>query len=702
MNRLVTVFLFFLSLNCFAQIRNADKAIVSEEFIFPFQNEHVHGSSIVILPEGDLLACWFQGNGERSADDVRIMGARLKKGDKKWSIPFLMADTRGIPDCNPVLFLNRKGKLFMFWIAVMANKWENSLIRYRTATDLTGNGAPKWDWQDNILLKPDDHFAAEVEKRFGEMPESQAGWAAYAPLYDNMIKEASKDITKRSFGWMTRIHPIILESGRILLPLYSDGFNFSMVAISDDDGNTWRNSLPIVGRGPIQPALAVKKDGTIVAYMRDSGDAPARVHKSTSSDNGESWTLSEKTEIPNEASVELCKLKDGKWAFLGNDISDGRYQLSLYISDNEGTTWKWKEFIEYEADKKGSFSYPCLIQSYDGLLNISYSYSLGEGKKTIKHVVVDPDIICAQKLASQGTTWAEKLGFPKGNKVLLLHMDDVGMCEEANGAAERYIKNGDLMSGAVMMPCPYAASFLEWAKAYPKADIGVHLTLTSEWKNYRWGPVTEKSKVPGLIDADRKLWHEVPQVVMSASPDEVETEIRAQIEKFISLGRKPGHIDTHMGTLYGSAEYVKVFLKVAEEYKIPANIIELSFPGVAERFKKEGYPIDDNVLNLIGDYKLPKLDNFTSVAEGPTYEEKRSRFFELVNSLDPGLTEIIFHPSLLTVNLKSITGTWQQRVWEGELFSDPVVINFFRDEGIVITNWKEIMERFNNNMKADK
>ncbi len=301
-----------------------------------------------------------------------------------------MADTKGMPDCNPVLFINRKGRLFMFWIAVLANKWENSILRYRTSTDYSGNGAPNWEWQDNILLKPDDNFAAEVEKKFNEMPESQAGWASYAPLYDDMIKEASKDLSKRSIGWMTRIHPITLRDGRILLPLYSDGFNFSMVAISDDEGTSWRNSLPIVGRGPIQPALAVRKDGTIVAYMRDSGDAPARVHISSSSDNGESWTLSEKTDIPNEASVEICVLKDGKWVFFGNDITDGRYQLSLYISDDEGSTWKWKELIEYQADKKGNFSYPCLIQTSDGLIHISYSYSLGEGKKTIKHVVIDP------------------------------------------------------------------------------------------------------------------------------------------------------------------------------------------------------------------------------------------------------------------------------------------------------------------------
>ncbi|MEI6679623.1 MAG: sialidase family protein [Mariniphaga sp.] len=388
--KLFLVLFLFTAFGGFSQIRNSKKAIVSEEFMFPFQNEHVHGSSIVQLPDGDLLAVWFQGSGERTADDVRIMGARQKKGMNSWSVPFLMADTKGIPDCNPVLFLNRNGKLFLFWVAVQANKWEDAILRFRTTSNYSGNGAPVWEWQDDILLKPDESFAKEVEKKFKEMPESHAGWAAFAPIYDNMIKEASKDVAKRSFGWMGRIHPITLANGRILLPLYNDGFNFSMIAISDDDGTTWRPSLPIVGRGPIQPALAVKKDGSIVAFMRDSGDDPTRVQISSSTDNGESWSFAKKTDIPNEASVEICVLKDGKWAFVGNDINDGRYQLSIYLSDDEGSTWKWKELIEYEADKKGSFSYPCVIQTNNGLLNISYSYAMGEGKKSIKHVVIDP------------------------------------------------------------------------------------------------------------------------------------------------------------------------------------------------------------------------------------------------------------------------------------------------------------------------
>jgi len=307
---------------------------------------------------------------------------------------------------------------------------------------------------------------------------------------------------------------------------------------------------------------------------------------------------------------------------------------------------------------------------------------------TIMALISIPSVLNAQD------TWADKLGFPPGKKVLLLHMDDAGMCPEANAAVESYIEKGFLSSAAVMMPCPNAEAMIVCANSHPTADIGMHLTLTSEWKTYRWGPVSDPTKVPGLTDPDGKFYHEVPEVVMHATAKEVETEIRAQIEKSIVLGHRPTHIDTHMGTLYGSSEYVKVFLKVAEEYHIPANVIDLSDPEVAGKFKQQGYPINADVIKNIGEYHLPKLDNFTSVQEGATYEAKRANFFTLVKHLKPGLTEIIFHPATLSENLKTITGTWQQRVWESDLFADPVVHQFFKDEGIIITNWKDIMNRF--------
>jgi predicted neuraminidase len=386
---LISASMMLLFIGGWSQNTVVSGAVIRQEMIFPFQQEHTHGSSIVQLSNGDLLAAWFQGNGERTADDVRVMGSRQKKGATTWETPFLMADTKGIPDCNPVLFINKEGKLFLFWIAVQANQWQYSILRFRTSTNFLGAGAPKWDWQDDLLLKPDDSFVTEVVRKLKEAGETQAGWAAYAPKYDDMIIEASKDKMKRSFGWMTRIQPVTLGSGRILLPLYSDGLNMSLVAISDDNGATWRASLPIVGRGPIQPALAVRKSGEVVAYMRDSGDAPARVWVSTSKDNGESWAPATKTAIPNEASVEIYALKSGKWVYFGNDISDGRYQLSLYLSDDEGISWYKKEVIELSPDRKCSFSYPCLIQTADGLIHISYSYNSGGKNESIKHIVVD-------------------------------------------------------------------------------------------------------------------------------------------------------------------------------------------------------------------------------------------------------------------------------------------------------------------------
>lgn len=376
------------------QIFAQNTAILNSMLVFPMQEKHVHGSSIVSLPNGDFLSVWFEGSGERTADDVKIMGARLKKGTNAWSAPFLMADTPHIPDCNPVLFLNQDNKLFLVWIAVQANKWEQSILRFKTSTDYNGNGAPNWNWQDNILLKPSDDFAKEVAAKFKALPETHLGWAGYAPQYDDMIINASTDATKRSIGWMTRIKPLLFPDGRIVLPLYSDGFNMSMMAISDDKGTSWLPSLPVVGRGPIQPAVIQKKNGNLLAYMRDSGDSPTRVHISESTDKGQSWSATTKTEIPNTASVELLVLNDGRWAFLGNDIYDGRYRLSLNLSDDEGKTWKWKIRMEdHSSTSKAGFSYPSLIQTKDGLLHLTYSYHLEKDKKSIKYAVVDPQKI---------------------------------------------------------------------------------------------------------------------------------------------------------------------------------------------------------------------------------------------------------------------------------------------------------------------
>lgn len=370
------------------------------QLIFPPQSQHVHSSSIVELPSGDLMACWFQGSGERSANDVAIMGARLKKGANQWSSPFLMADTPNLPDCNPVLFLDNQERLWMFWIVPVANRWEHSVLKYRRAESYLEEGAPNWSWQDAIHLVPGDEFAESIEDGFHKLQLSEGMWAEYAPPYSRMLIEAANDPIKRQTGWMTRTHAMTLPSGRILIPLYSDGFNAGLMAISDDGGETWTPSKPIVGLGPIQPTVVRKDDGTLVAYLRDSGDPPGRVMRSTSTDDGETWSTALDTEIPNPgSSLEAVRLKDGRWVMVYNDSEVGRHRLAMACSDDEGSTWKWKRYIEEGALGKQSYGYPSVFQSSDNLLQITYTHAEEEGK-AIKHVTLDPDWILAEPSVS--------------------------------------------------------------------------------------------------------------------------------------------------------------------------------------------------------------------------------------------------------------------------------------------------------------
>ncbi len=288
-------------------------------------------------------------------------------------------------------------------------------------------------------------------------------------------------------------------------------------------------------------------------------------------------------------------------------------------------------------------------------------------------------------------TWAEKLGFPEGRKVLILHADDIGMNHEANTAGQSLLENNYIQSASIMVPCPAVEEIAEWSVNNPEVDLGIHLTLTSEWETYRWGAVADS--VPGLLDGENYLWREVADVVQNATADEVEKEIRAQIERAKTLGIQPSHLDTHMGTLYGSPEFAERFLKVAEEYGIPAMVIEFT-PSILERFRSDGIYIPDKVIDATSRYTMPKLDNFFATPYGATYEDKKQKFIALVQSLDPGITEIIFHPNHDSVLLREITSLWQQRIWETDMFLDPEIIQFLADEKIIFTNWKDMMTRF--------
>ncbi len=381
------IWIALLVIGCGAAV--AEPVFLSKD-IFPLQAKHVHGSSIVQTPNGDFLACWFQGSGERSANDVAVNGARLAKGKSEWSPVFPMADTPGFPDCNPVLYVDRQERLWMFWVTVMANQWESSLLKYRRADHYQKSGPPEWSWQDVIMLEPGEAFAETMKAQLKEAKINTEMWAGYAQPYEEIIVAAAGDKLKRQIGWMTRIHPYTLPSGRILLPLYSDGFNACLMALSDDTGATWRASKPICGQAPIQPTIVRKKTGGLTAFFRDSGGVPHRVQVASSSDDGENWTVSKDTEIPNPgSSLEVIELKDGAWLMVANDTEDSRGRLTALLSDDEGATWKWKRQIE-PSGYGDSFAYPSVILGRDGLVHMTYSVA-GKQGATIRSTVINEE-----------------------------------------------------------------------------------------------------------------------------------------------------------------------------------------------------------------------------------------------------------------------------------------------------------------------
>jgi predicted neuraminidase len=363
------------------------------ELIFPLEHWHNHSSSIVELPNGDLLVCWFHGSGERTADDVLIQAARRNKSTAKWSEPFTLADTPGFPETNPTMFIDSRRRLFLLWPLIIAHKWETALMKYRISTDYQqASGPPRWEHQDNIVLIP-KNIAERTREVLGK---DAAGTGRQAEYASRMIEHANDEYFSR-MGWFTRTHPVQLPSGRILVPMYSDGFSFGIMAISDDGGYTWNASEPIIGYGCVQPSVIRKNDGTLVAYLRDNGPPPKRALISYSTDDGVTWTPATDTDIPNPGtSLEAIRLGNGHWIMVFNDIERGRHSLVAAISDDEGATWTWKRHLDGNPSQQSAsqYHYPSVIQAKDGFIHVTYSYFVPEGK-AIKHVRFNEDWVKA-------------------------------------------------------------------------------------------------------------------------------------------------------------------------------------------------------------------------------------------------------------------------------------------------------------------
>jgi predicted glycoside hydrolase/deacetylase ChbG (UPF0249 family) len=289
-------------------------------------------------------------------------------------------------------------------------------------------------------------------------------------------------------------------------------------------------------------------------------------------------------------------------------------------------------------------------------------------------------------------TYAERLGWPSGTKVVIFHVDDVGMSHNSNMGAIKSVEDGIATSLSIMMPCPWVPEYAAYLKAHPNTDAGIHLTHTSEWKNYRWGPVTGKSAVPGLVDPGGYLWKNVPDVLAHANADEVETEIRAQIDKALSMGINPTHLDSHMGTCF-APQFIDRYVKVGIEKKIPILIF-----GGHMQYIGDGVgslrPLVMSLAEKVWKAGLPVLDDLvTKPTQAKDYEEKKTELIKLLHDMKPGITQIIVHCTVQTEVFSHISGSGPNREAELRLLTDPDIKKFIEGEGIILTTWRELRKR---------
>lgn len=335
---------------------------------------HNHAPCVTECPNGDLLLAYYTGHGERSSDDVRIVGHRLIKGQNKWSPRMELADTPDYPDCNPAIFSAPNGELWLWYPTILDHHWEGALLKYHVSRDFqTAGKAPVWSREGVSHVTPKG-FSEQFDKAIKTQKADLV--AKFVPRWNKILEETtarSKQEIYQRLGWMPRVRPLVLSSGRWLLPLYTDTFSAGLAYYTDDQGNSWKTSESMIGLGNIQPAFVERKDGTVVAYMRDNGPFN-RIRTSESKDGGQSWSPVTSTQLPNPgAGVDAIKLQSGAWLMVYNDLTNGRWSLALSLSDDEGRTWPITRHVVRNAEKKGSYHYPSLLQASDGQIHVLYT-----------------------------------------------------------------------------------------------------------------------------------------------------------------------------------------------------------------------------------------------------------------------------------------------------------------------------------------
>ncbi len=288
------------------------------------------------------------------------------------------------------------------------------------------------------------------------------------------------------------------------------------------------------------------------------------------------------------------------------------------------------------------------------------------------------------------------LGLAEDDHAVIIHTDDIGMCQASLEAYADLVEVGLISAASTMVPCPWFPATAEFCRAHPdKVDMGVHITLTSEWRSgYRWGPISTRDPASGLLDEEGYLPYTSEEVQACATPEAVRCEIQAQVERAVAAGIDVTHIDTHMGTVF-DPKFLESYVQTAVQYRIPPMLVRKDEAGILAMgmgFTPEtaaGLARHIEALTAMG---LPMVDNVTFVPYVPG-EDHVARTQQFLTQLPPGLTYLIIHPSVDTPELRAIIPErWPERVAEYHTFRDERLRNTFRDAGIHVIGWRVLRD----------
>ena len=291
-------------------------------------------------------------------------------------------------------------------------------------------------------------------------------------------------------------------------------------------------------------------------------------------------------------------------------------------------------------------------------------------------------LLLASNLPAQNRNIAERLGYPAGAKLLILHADDLGAAHSIDAASFDALDKGTVSSASIMMPTPWVTEVAAYARAHPNADLGLHLTLTSEWETYRWGSVESKDKVPSLLDSAGTFPNEDAPVAQKAKQTEVELELRAQIERALALGIHPTHVDSHMGALFTTPQLLATYVKVAHDYHLPFLALRTNpFGGAPMPLSPNDVPLD---AVIVAGPEVPR-------------DHWKEFYLNAISNLKPGLTEIIVHLGhddaelqAVTVNHEPYGSVWRQRDYD--VVRSAEFRKALQDNHVILVTWKELQK----------